>query len=693
MKYFKYFLPFFFIITICSGQAIQWQSMNGFTGLISLSEGNDNTLYGSTGLYAYQSPDVGLSWTSMTIPYYGSITELVANRSVIVLNKYVRGYKDFTQVYMSSDGGTSWSLILSWPGDFSNFMISDQGSIYALNYIRSLGEEGTVLTLFNDTTWDTYGVRVPVDTMIIDHEENFIGQGTTGGVYISTNLGNSWNEYFHGRSCSSINVNLSNTIIIGINPSSSTNNDGGVFISTDHGSTWKLLGLSDRYIWKVVADDRGNYFALTPDGIYRYNESLDLWKNIAPISQRYSTLFTTTNGLLFSISSGSKVLYRSEDAGENWSPTALNEVKVFSLHATPTGSILAGTLGTGLFKVPSGKTNWYEVSSESFGDNVYAINQSDTTIFACTDEGLCISVDDGENWHNISKSHFGGSVYSVVVGNDGSYIAATNFGVYVSSDQGLHWSVSSLKDMKVFFLAKSPAGVIYAATENDGIFASSDNGFTWESRGAVRNDIEALAVNSNGDVYVGVYGGVLKSTNGGNSWVSSVFTNTYINAIEFNSNQDVIVGTYNGIYRSLNAGVSWATAGLAGANVFTLDFDNLHNLLAGVYGGGVYISKQPVTSVEPSLSGLPIGTELYQNYPNPFNPRTEIRFSMKQSAQVMLSIIDILGREVETLLNDRKPAGVSAVFWDATNYTSGIYFYRLNVDGKTQLTRKMILMK
>jgi hypothetical protein len=88
---------------------------------------------------------------------------------------------------------------------------------------------------------------------------------------------------------------------------------------------------------------------------------------------------------------------------------------------------------------------------------------------------------------------------------------------------------------------------------------------------------------------------------------------------------------------------------------------------------------------------------LYQNYPNPFNPNTIISFQLPQTEHVVLKIFDILGRDVATLLDDMKEAGYHEIDIDATNYSSGIYFYQMTAkdqSGKTTTARKkMILLR
>ncbi|MEJ2536793.1 MAG: T9SS type A sorting domain-containing protein, partial [Calditrichia bacterium] len=83
---------------------------------------------------------------------------------------------------------------------------------------------------------------------------------------------------------------------------------------------------------------------------------------------------------------------------------------------------------------------------------------------------------------------------------------------------------------------------------------------------------------------------------------------------------------------------------------------------------------------------------LYQNYPNPFNPVTTIEFQIPNTDLVFLKIHDILGQEIETLIDQPLPAGWHQLHWDASNIPSGVYFYQLTA-GNHQAVRKMLLIK
>ncbi|HUI63950.1 MAG TPA: T9SS type A sorting domain-containing protein, partial [Bacteroidota bacterium] len=97
-------------------------------------------------------------------------------------------------------------------------------------------------------------------------------------------------------------------------------------------------------------------------------------------------------------------------------------------------------------------------------------------------------------------------------------------------------------------------------------------------------------------------------------------------------------------------------------------------------------------SVGSSAPSTPRRLALEQNYPNPFNPSTRIEFEMTQRGRAILKVFDIRGAEVATILDATIGAGRHSAQWDARGHSSGVYFYRLQVDGVEQ-TKKMIILK
>jgi hypothetical protein len=89
---------------------------------------------------------------------------------------------------------------------------------------------------------------------------------------------------------------------------------------------------------------------------------------------------------------------------------------------------------------------------------------------------------------------------------------------------------------------------------------------------------------------------------------------------------------------------------------------------------------------------LPTGFTLSQNYPNPFNARTNIEFELEKSSHVNLCVYDITGAKVATLVDGRIDAGAHQINWDASQVSSGVYYYTLRANG-SESTKKMTLLK
>ena len=104
------------------------------------------------------------------------------------------------------------------------------------------------------------------------------------------------------------------------------------------------------------------------------------------------------------------------------------------------------------------------------------------------------------------------------------------------------------------------------------------------------------------------------------------------------------------------------------------------------------IAYGAVTSVGIDVAGAPASFQLAQNYPNPFNPSTRIEYSVPKSGHVALKVYDLLGNEVATLVNGELERGSYSAVWNATNASSGVYFYRLT-SGSFSATRKLMLLR
>ncbi|NUM63620.1 MAG: T9SS type A sorting domain-containing protein [Ignavibacteriaceae bacterium] len=104
------------------------------------------------------------------------------------------------------------------------------------------------------------------------------------------------------------------------------------------------------------------------------------------------------------------------------------------------------------------------------------------------------------------------------------------------------------------------------------------------------------------------------------------------------------------------------------------------------------LGASSVSGVDDEINIIPEDYVLYQSYPNPFNPSTTIKYSVPNDDNVSLKVFDILGREVELLVDEYKNAGTYSIEFNASRFASGVYFYQLQ-SGRFIETKKMILLR
>lgn len=125
--------------------------------------------------------------------------------------------------------------------------------------------------------------------------------------------------------------------------------------------------------------------------------------------------------------------------------------------------------------------------------------------------------------------------------------------------------------------------------------------------------------------------------------------------------------------------------------VYESGFTNVYQLIA-LLNNGVLYGDILLTSVGKENRDVPGGFELRQNYPNPFNPTTIINYALPHRSHVTLSVYSTLGQQVAQLVNGEIDAGYHTVQFDASNLSSGVYFYRLQA-GSLVDTKKLLLVK
>ena len=111
-----------------------------------------------------------------------------------------------------------------------------------------------------------------------------------------------------------------------------------------------------------------------------------------------------------------------------------------------------------------------------------------------------------------------------------------------------------------------------------------------------------------------------------------------------------------------------------------------------IYSGSLFRDVVMITGLRESNSQLPLEYALYQNYPNPFNPSTTVRYDLPRTTFVTLTIFDVLGRQISTIIDEEKPAGTYQVNIYVPNLPSGVYFYRFQARDYAN-TKKFVLLR
>ncbi|MGE5797539.1 MAG: T9SS type A sorting domain-containing protein, partial [Ignavibacteria bacterium] len=267
-------------------------------------------------------------------------------------------------------------------------------------------------------------------------------------------------------------------------------------------------------------------------------------------------------------------------------------------------------------------------------------------------------------------------------------------GIFTSSNNGESWNAYGLTNNWVMAIGNHENSII--AGTNDGISISTNNGNSW---GNLRSDIIKSTVWSieikDSNFFAGTEHGIFHFKEVGNNWslINSGLTDNWVFSIVV-SDKNIFAGTDHGIFLSSNQGENWNTinTGLLNYGIPAVVLNNKY-LFVGTDGSGVW--RRPlseITDVGKVENKIPTQFLLAQNYPNPFNPSTTISFSIPAESFITLKIYDLLGKEIATIVSGELSAGSYKRIWNAENYASGIYFYRLQAGNFTE-TKKLILMK
>lgn len=164
----------------------------------------------------------------------------------------------------------------------------------------------------------------------------------------------------------------------------------------------------------------------------------------------------------------------------------------------------------------------------------------------------------------------------------------------------------------------------------------------------------------------------------------------YIKSLAANGAGHIFAGTGAGVFRSTDNGDHWTpiNEGLTSPPIWSLAINSNGYLFAGTSGGGVYRSIRSTTAAREINKQRPLSYALMQNYPNPFSPLTTIRYTLPNTEHVTLTLYNLSGQTIETLVNEHQGAGEHHVTWTRKGHPRGVYLYKLQA-GAVSVTKKL----
>lgn len=378
----------------------------------------------------------------------------------------------------------------------------------------------------------------------------------------------------------------------------------------------------------------------------------------------------------------SGTVLRSSDWGANWTSVSGNglpqniTLNTIACSNYPTSVIVAGNIGanTYVYQSTNSGTNWSLVFTQTGGriDYMgYSPNYYSPKVFIIGEPvggrwSIWKSTNLGLNWDSANIRLFQS-------GAEHGYINAANYDVN--------------------------GAFIYIGTNNNRLYFSPDTGVTWNARTITETNIYSVC-SYYGNVYA-AGSNYLSSTNSGNNWIQTSLPGTG----DFRSIANIMGSSSIGCYTRASGPLYYTTTGGSNWITYTQPSGN-YNMITSMFtwgegafpqiavrnNGGISYRIYYLGAVKRISDIIPDNFKLSQNYPNPFNPVTVIRFQVAGYRFVKLTVYDVMGREVAELVNQQLQPGSYSVDWDASNYPSGVYLYKLETGIFVQ-SKKMVLVK
>ena len=631
---------------------------------------NSGYIVGDRGTILYTS-NGGMNWTSIVA------NNSYALRSITFINQntgFAAG--DHGELYKTTNGITGWLPV--------NITTTNLRHVYFYDSLTGYvcGDSGKVLKTTNcGANWSiqTVGTENLLSAAFINSNTGYI-TARLGGMK-TTDGGSTWSSSQVGYGIGQENfvkfADANTGYVYGkFGPISRTTNAGAnwsVWCSYElfSGNTFYDISIVDSNTSFVCG---ASGWILKCNGQQMNQTALHLGGSKALLSRISFT--STTNGAM--LGNGS-LLFTTTNGGNNWN------IELCGFNSWFEGS--SGIIRLWLYT----STSWYreKYTPGLGGFSYYSIQHS-------TDAGI--------TWTG-PRSHSSIGIGALDVFESGG-ISYLTYNSQVLKNTGSGWNpvYSGTSTGSIYFADGNTGFVSTYISGLRSVLYTSNGGTNWTtySTGSTKN-IESVYLRTSGLGFVGCDSALLlRTTNFGQNFSQvPVPNNLHVQNIRFvNDVTGWFLGvdhTYPGMGRlfvSNNGGTSFQQMlSLMNFDVKGFSFvDPLNGYVCGdsgkvlktTNGGLTFVSHDPViTPQEFSLS---------QNYPNPFNPGTNFGFRIADFGLVKLTIYDALGKEVAIIVNEEMQPGIYSVNWDASNYPSGVYFYKLQ-SGEFVESKKMILIK
>ena len=531
---------------------------------------------------------------------------------------------------------------------------------------------------------------------------------TNGGVFRSSDNGDTWTQINTGLTRTSINalaINSNHDIFAG-------SFGGHVFRSSDNGDNWSeiSLGVATTIVVSLAINGGGDIFAGTlgfagdEGGVFRSTDNGANWSriNAGLTSTDVRALAINNSGDIFAGTNSG--VFRSSDNGDNWRQTALMNISVLAFAINSSGDIFAGTNG-GVFRSSNNGDNWSQINTGLTNGLVRALASNRSDIFAGTEGGgVFRSSDNGNNWSQINTGLTNTIVQALDINSNSDIFAGTEDGMFRNAEAILPalFGNQIIITSTAFLPAAAHYEAVYAADlDGDGdIDVLSASSF---------DDKIAWYENTDGLGAFGPQRVITTNADGARSvFAADLDGDGDIDVLSASRRDDKIV-----MYGNNSPGHVITTRAYGAMSVFAADLDGdgdmdvlsaswkLFNIFPIFGGEGDKIAwyrnlSSPPTSVADAIQTLS-EFRLLPNYPNPFNPETTINYELPEATAVKLEIYNILGQRVATLVDSKHPAGAYSARWDGKDISggrvsSGVYIYRLQTDRFVE-SKKMLLLR